>query len=226
MRETTGHGRFGGAGSSHGPRRQGARAAAPRMPCRTGLRRQVRRAAGRDRNPLCRPYDRARSVIVLVAAALLAAALAGAWAVAAMVAGGEGTAMVQQQAHRHLVSAVTTSAAIPDTAYGAAEAQAVWTYPGASSHTAWITVPYGTRADSPVTTWVDDSGNPAPQPSTDSTIAADAALTALGTVIVETGVVLAAAALAGRLVDRRAARAWDAEWSRIEPGWSGRTSSA
>src|SRR5581483_4799325 len=119
------------------------------------------------------------------------------------------------QAHRHIVSAVTTSAAIPDTAYGAAEAQAAWTYPGTAGHSAWITVPFGTKAGSTVPTWVDDRGDPVPQPSTDSTIAADAALTALGTLIGEAGVVLTGAALAGRLVDRRAARAWDAEWSGI-----------
>lgn len=228
MSDTTGHFRFDGAQPSDGRRRSRTRGrTAPRVGRRTSPWRHLRRAAGADRSPLCRPYDRARSIILLAFSALLAAAVAGAVTVALAVIHHEMAAAARLSAHRHLVPALTLSAPLTGSGYGpgngSAEALARWTYAGTGPHSAWIEVAPGTPSGSTVPAWVDDTGRPAAQPRTTTAASADAALAGIGSLVGETGLLLLAAGLACHAVDRRAGRAWDDEWSRIEPGWSGRT---
>jgi hypothetical protein len=174
---------------------------------------------GADHNPLCRSLDRARSAVVLLCAALLATAAAGACALALAALHGGLASVAQQQAHRHQITAVTTDTAPPG---AVSEAPATWTYPAGHHHTAWITVPDGTRTGSSVTTWVDDTGTYVTEPRSATDVYVSSVLSGVGVLVGASLLLLGVGAVGNALVDRRAARAWDEEWSRVEPGWSGR----
>ncbi|MBO1413152.1 hypothetical protein [Streptomyces sp. FH025] len=190
------------------------------------LRRNLRRALGRDTNPLSRPVDRSRSRAWLWALLAMAlASLAGAGAAAA-----DYTTARQQSlataARLHRVEAVVhtpaRSAAAPVTGATVYEADASWTYPGDEDHTGTVTVTRRTAVGSTVSTWVDDSGRPAAAPPSVTYSATNAVLVGLAafgglTVLVATG-------LNARLafLDRRAADSWRYSWTLFEPVWSGR----
>ncbi|MGW6706310.1 hypothetical protein ACWGDE_15650, partial [Streptomyces sp. NPDC054956] len=89
-------------------------------------------------------------------------------------------------------------------------------------HTDTVPVRPGTHNADTVRVWVDDNGNAATSPPG----ALDVALTAMGHGAGASAVVvLAAGALVYvrlRGVDRHSAQAWESEWERVEPRWSGR----
>ncbi|WP_052391135.1 hypothetical protein [Streptomyces sp. NRRL B-24484] len=126
--------------------------------------------------------------------------------------------------HRHQVTA-TTLAPTGDTAgqpLGTAQTRATWTV-AADTRTETVKVPSGTPQGTNVPLWVDDDGAVASPPPADTRIAVSAAtcglITLAGTSTVFAGVLL----LRRRVLDHRAAAAWESDWERVEPLWSGRT---
>ncbi|MFB7617934.1 hypothetical protein [Kitasatospora sp. NPDC056181] len=190
----------------------------------TTLRRHVRRATGRDRNPLCRRLDRAYSRLVTSLALVLAAAAAvSVWA-ALLVYRTETHTAAASARHRHAVTAVTTGPAWSDDFRAGApraQAEARWEYPAGPGSGA-IHVQAGTPVGTSVPILLDDSGKPAAAARSTGLIASDAVLVGLGT-----GAMLATATAGAyeagrRTLDRRAERSWEPDWERVEPHWSGR----
>ncbi|MER7673987.1 hypothetical protein ABTY61_36780 [Kitasatospora sp. NPDC096128] len=190
----------------------------------TSLRRHVRRATGRDLSPLCRPLDQAYSRLVAGLAVAMLATLVVA-AVAALLVYRAETHTAQQTArHQHVVTAVTTGAALSGGSRtgGLREyAPARWTYPvgpGAGR----VPVPDGTPAGTTVPVGLNDAGNPVAGPKPADLIAMDAVLVGCGTVTVLGFGAQGAFALRRRALDRRAEKGWEAAWELVEPRWSGR----
>ncbi|MFD5462234.1 hypothetical protein ACFWIQ_05290 [Kitasatospora sp. NPDC127059] len=201
-----------------------AAAATHRHPAsRTSLRGHVRRATGRDHNPLCRPLDQAYSRLVAGLAVAMLATLVTAVVAALLVYRVETHTAQQTARHQHIVTAVTTGAALPGTSRtGVREyAPAGWTYP-VGPGTGSVPVPEGTLAGTPVRVSLNDAGNPVGGPRPTDLIVTDAVLAGLGTVIVLGFGAEGAAAVRRRVLDRRAERGWEASWEQVEPRWSGR----
>ncbi|MEV4616883.1 hypothetical protein AB0K43_30460 [Kitasatospora sp. NPDC049258] len=196
----------------------------------TTLREHLRRAVGRDGNPLCRCADRARSRLVAGLVLALAAALA-AGALLAVLTWDSGRHEAAAEAlHRHRTTATTLATAVPDGTAGSPVdgtesvlVEASWSYPQAGQVSGWVSVPSGTAAGSQVPVWVDDGGQAAPAPRSGTDIVLSAVVTGL---LSSSGLAVAAGvacALRYRMVDRRARAAWEPAWERVEPLWSGRT---
>ncbi|WP_152617533.1 Rv1733c family protein [Phaeacidiphilus oryzae] len=188
----------------------------------------LRRAAGRDRSPLVRPIDRARSALGLITGVLLLGTLAVGLLVGLLALHSEQSLAAHQAATRRLVTAVTTSPAYPAGAQpvtggsGASVATAAWTGPDGHRHTATIAVPDGTPVGGRVHTWTDRTGAAVGAPTTASAATLDGIL--VGTAAwIGAGVLVGSTDLLARhRLNRRADRAWEREWQRVEPSWSGR----
>ncbi|MGA5702788.1 hypothetical protein [Peterkaempfera bronchialis] len=197
---------------------------------RTGWRTRLRRATGRDGNPLRRPLDRSRARLgwVLLLLAVLAVALPT--AVAAALYRSDRHAADEQAAHRHRITATTLTAApaggawVPST--GEWPVLARWQYPAGQVRTAAVPVEAGTARGAPVTVWVDDSGDPAAPPRSTADITTGAVLAGLA-VLTCTGLVCGTVRTVGRRrIEIRTAAAWEREWEQVEPRWSGRSRSS
>ncbi|WP_327279867.1 MULTISPECIES: hypothetical protein [unclassified Streptomyces] len=185
------------------------------------------RMPGAEGNPLRRDADRTRAHLhaVFVLACVLAVICGvvvgrSAWTDARRDA--EGIAR-----HRYSVTAVT----VAETTYRAGTgpstrpllvAPATWQDRSHRVHTESVPVPAETRKGGTVRLWVDDNGNAATEPPG----APDVALNAMGqgTGASALVVLVAGAFVYARLrgVDRHSARAWESEWEKVEPQWSGR----
>ncbi|MEW1908116.1 hypothetical protein AB0442_06600 [Kitasatospora sp. NPDC085895] len=186
--------------------------------------RHLRRAAGLDRNPLCRTADRARSRL-LVGAVLLAVLSVAAALVTAQVLLHDMRADARRTApHRHQVTATTLAAAVDtgDRPLDAATARATWTLAGAT-RTGTVTVPSGTPQGTQVPIWVDDAGAAAEPVPPDSQLAVSAASYGLMALAAAGTVSTAVFVLRRGVLDHRAADAWEDDWTAVEPLWSGRT---
>ncbi|WP_051711729.1 hypothetical protein [Streptomyces sp. NRRL S-350] len=202
-----------------------AAAATPRRPAsHTSLRGHVRRATGRDHNPLCRPLDRAYSRLAAGAALMVLAAFVVAALVALLVYGSETHDAQRAARHRHVVTAVTTGPAQSDDprAGSAREhAPARWTYP-VGPGTGSVPVPDGTGPGTVVPVGLDDGGQPVGAPRSNGLVVSDAVLAGLGTATVLGSGTGGWYALRRRGLDRRAERSWESAWEQVEPRWSGR----
>ncbi|MGA5823796.1 hypothetical protein ACPC54_38820 [Kitasatospora sp. NPDC094028] len=191
---------------------------------RTLLSQHVRRAVGRDRNPLCRPLDRAYSRLVSALALTMLLTLAAATAVALLVYRAETHTAQLAARHRHVVTAVTTGPALPDdsrTGSTRAHAPARWTYP-VGPGTGTIPIADGTPTGTAVPVGLDDTGRPVGAPKPTDLILSDAVLAGLGTVTVLGFGAEGAFALRRRALDHRAEQGWEVAWEQVEPRWSGR----
>jgi hypothetical protein len=188
-----------------------------------GWRIRLRRAARRDGNPLRRSTDRTR-VRLLAWAVLLTPALAVSATVATAAYHTDRRTAAVQAAHRHPVSATTLAAAPPAPSPSYAwpaerKVLAQWRYPADQVRTGTISVPEGAARGTAVRIWVDDTGRLAKPPRTTDDIAF-------------ASITRGVAALAGLLPAcwcayavyrrRRVAAAWERDWERVEPRWSGR----
>ncbi|MFD5432976.1 hypothetical protein ACFWJ4_12520 [Kitasatospora sp. NPDC127067] len=190
----------------------------------TSLRGHVRRAVGRDSNPLCRPLDRAYSRVVAGAVLMVLVSFALA-AVAAVLVYRAGTYDAQWVAHRrHVVTAVTTGPARPDDprAISAGEhAPAWWTYP-VGPGAGYVPVPDGTATGTAVPVGLNDAGQPIGAPKSNGLIISNAVLVGFGAVSVLGLGVEGGFVVCRRRLDRRAERGWESGWDQVEPRWSGR----
>lgn len=185
------------------------------------------RTQGTGANPLRRDADRTRTRMhaAFALTCLLAIVVGFALGRAAWTDGNRTAENVAR--HRHSVTATTVS----ETTYRAGDepssrpismATATWNYPTQRRHTETIPVPGGTRNGDTVPVWVDDNGKETTAPPGRADVALNAVGIGTGALagIVLVGGALVAARL--RIVDARSARAWESEWSGVEPLWSGR----
>lgn len=196
--------------------------------CGARLRAHLRRAFGRDRNPLCRPVDRLRSRVVLGGLLLAAVAAALCWYPALVVQRHEEAAASRTARHDHQVQAAVLA---PSTASsdpqpfgysGGYDTRIGWTYPAGRQHETVVTTPGALAQSARIPLWVDDTGALTVAPRSGGEIALDAAWAGMTAVIgVAAGVGLVVTAV-DRAVARGARRAWGEEWATIEPSWSGR----
>ncbi|MGW7456355.1 Rv1733c family protein [Streptomyces sp. NPDC054797] len=186
-----------------------------------------RRPLGRRSNELRRAADRTRGRwLAAFRFSPLLAVLCGI-AIGMAVWSAESRAAEAQALHRHRVGATTVGPAdralpVRFNSRQMATAQAVWEYPASHRHTDTVLVPAGTPVGGKVTVWVDDAGTEALEPRSDDEVtstAVAAGAAAFGIVVLSAGLVVW---LRLRRVETRSLAAWDGEWERFEPRWSGR----
>ncbi|MEU8514655.1 hypothetical protein AB0C76_24110 [Kitasatospora sp. NPDC048722] len=190
----------------------------------TSLRQHLRRAAGHDHNPLCRPLDRAYSRLVAGFVLTVLAALVAATVATLAVYRAETHTALQAARHRHVVTALTTGAAVSDDPRAGstrAHAPARWTYP-AGPGSGSVPVPDGTLAGTAVPVGLNDAGQPVAAPRSADLILSDSVLTGLTTVAVLGLAAEGGYALRRHALDRRAETGWEHDWEQVEPRWSGR----
>ncbi|MGV9263061.1 Rv1733c family protein [Kitasatospora sp. NPDC003701] len=201
------------------------------LPRRAG--RQLRRASGTDRDPLVRPLDRSRSRAWC--AALLGLLLGLTAAVGGALLGYQtvGRDADADLARLRQVDAVVTGtgrhgAAVGSRAAGGYQgrvaAEATWTGPDGRPRTGTVEVHRTAVVGATVTIWVDEAGLVTDAPTTRAGVAVEAACAGLAGFTAVGAAVVGALALRLRALDRRAERAWQRSWTRLEPLWSGRTS--
>ncbi|MDH6115480.1 hypothetical protein P3T36_006578 [Kitasatospora sp. MAP12-15] len=189
----------------------------------TLLSRQLRRAVGQDRNPLCRPVDRARSRLLLTVTVTLALCVAISTLLALAQLDGMLAHAHQTAQHRHQVTATTLAAVGDNPASTATSAKAAWDYPRTGHRIGVVPVPPGTASGVRISLWVDDSGNPAAPPQSDGRLETTAGTYGLGALAVTGAAVWAGYAVRRRALDRRAECGWERGWQQVEPFWSGRS---
>jgi hypothetical protein len=179
-----------------------------------------------DRNPLRRGSDRAETVVLgaLLAAVLVAAPFtahaAGSWAHASAVRDAQ-----VQRASLHQVTATLLGAAPVLSSYGSAANFAVearWRAPDGRVRTGELLVTAATAASHSTRIWVDRAGRLTGPPLSRDQVAGRAQL-AVGVAVGGLAVLLITAAwLVRRGIDRRRMAAWDADWLANGPRWSPR----
>jgi hypothetical protein len=192
---------------------------------------RLARWLGFDRNPLRRGTDRVEGalrlvmIIVVVTVVPATAVAAGRWTYHYVVHQAQA-----QQAAQHQVTAVllrdapATGTPDPYTSVQTAWVPARWQPPGQPPRTGEVLAVPGARKGSTVRTWIDPSGAVADPPLDHRVIAGDVWMAVTATLLVSGALLLAAAVLARRLLDRRRLRAWEAEWRTSGPLWSGHRS--
>ncbi|MFB6835750.1 hypothetical protein [Streptomyces sp. NPDC056361] len=169
-----------------------------------------------------RPAGRAALTLVLAIALICGAVAAG------MLWNAGNRVERALAAHRHQVQATTTGraeeprAATRQAVTTSSVAPAVWEYPDDVRRSGTVPVPPRTPQGRTVALWVDDRGAPTRPPGG----TANLALTALAGGTATAAAAGAAGAGVLTLVRRRAEGrrlgAWEREWERVEPVWSGR----
>ncbi|MDY0816663.1 hypothetical protein [Kitasatospora purpeofusca] len=187
----------------------------------------LRRTLGRERNPVSRAVDRARSrAVVLTVLGVVLAGLLGAGAAAVRLTAEQQRTTVATALLYRVEALVAGSARKAEaTVFGgrtAYRADAAWDFPAGRTNTGVIDVPRNTEPGAAIGIWVDRDGHLAATPPSTTSLVADAVC--LGLFLFGLLSVLAAAGLRVRLsaLDRRADRAWTRAWARLEPVWSGR----
>ena len=180
-----------------------------------------------DRNPLRRTADRVEAAVM---AGLLAVFLAGV-PLAALAAAGQvaasGMRAARAQARWHQVAAVLLQDA-PEPAQARSQAsldpsvRARWTAPGGAPREGEVYAPGGAKAGTTVMVWTGRSGGLEGAPVQHADVTILQALAALAAAGLAAAAVAVTGLLARRVLDRRRLAAWDAEWSRTGPQWTGR----
>lgn len=178
---------------------------------------------GLDRNPLRRRCDRVEALVRLVAVlGVMVAVVLG--VMLGIRAYGNGLKTEAQQRHeRHQVTAtlIDEVAAPRLSPAGAAvgHVRARWQAPDGNVWEGTIDASASKHAGDTVKIWTDERGALAPRPQ-------DRETTVVSAITVGVGVPLAAATLLAMLVaatravnQRRAKRAWEAQWTVVEPTW-------
>jgi hypothetical protein len=182
---------------------------------------------GLDGNPMRRTVDRLEAAIRI---ALLMAFLAAAPPIAARVAHHVAAARPHtgsRQTSRRPVTAVLLQDAPPPAGrFGTGSmkplAEARWTAPDGAPRTGGIRTPWGQHAGSTVTIWTDDTGRSVDPPTGHSQLLIQATgAAALALAVLALGVVVIHQVVR-HILDRRRMARWEADWSAVEPQWTGR----
>lgn len=178
---------------------------------------------GLDRNPLRRRCDRVEAVVRLAAVlGVMVAVVLG--VMLAVRTYGDGLKTEAQQRHtRHQVTATLMNE--PDSARlspaGAAvgHVKARWQAPDGRQWEGTIDASTSRHQGDRVRIWTDGHGAPAPRPQQRETTVVSALTAGIGIPLAAaTGLALVVAATRG-VVQRRAKRAWEAQWTVVEPTW-------
>ena len=190
---------------------------------------RLARRLGFDHNPLRRGTDRVEAVlrlvmiVMLVAGVPAAAVAAGQWA--------DHRALHQAQVQRAalrvadavlLQDASATGSPDPYTSVQYTWVLARWQPPGQPARTGEVLALAGAYRGSTVRIWINASGAVTDPPLDHRDITGQVCVAVMATCLGSLLVLLAAAALTRRSLDRRRLRAWEAEWRTSEPLWSGR----
>ena len=202
---------------------------ANRRPARSLAR--MARWLGFDRNPLRRGTDRVEGIlrlvmiIVVVAVVPATAVAADRWADHYFLHQAQA-----RQAADHQVTAVLLRDApaigTPDpyTSMQTAWVPARWQPPRQPPRTGEVLAVAGAHKGSTVRTWIDPSGKVTDPPVDQRFIVGSVWLAVMATCQLSLLVLLAAAVLVRRGLDRRRLNAWEAEWRASGPLWSGHRS--
>ena len=192
---------------------------------------RLARWLGFDRNPLRRGTDRVEGILRLVMIIMVVAVVP-----ATAVAAGRWTyhhvlhQAQAQQAADHQVTAVllrdAPATGVPDpyTSVQTAWVPARWQPPGQPYRTGEVLAVAGARKGSTVRTWIGPSGAITDPPLNHRVIRGEVLMAVMATLLVSGVLLLSAASLARRMLDRRRLRAWEAEWRTSGPLWSGHRS--
>ncbi|MFF4778253.1 Rv1733c family protein [Microtetraspora fusca] len=184
---------------------------------------RLARWLGFDRNPLRRRCDRIEAIVRLIAIMGVAVAVVlGVLFGVRTYGDGLRTEAAQAQA-RHLIRATllqdVPARGLSPSGIAVGRARAEWTDAAGTHRTGVIEAPPGKRAGEVVQIWTDDGGMPTRRPQ-------DRETTVVAAMTVGLGLPTGAAALLTLLVlgtrtvnQRRATRAWEAQWSVVEPMW-------
>lgn len=180
-----------------------------------------------DGNPLRRTVDRVEAVVLAVLLALLlAGAPLAALAAAGQVAAGSARAERAQSGWRQVPAVLLRNAPQGSQPLGQESmmplVRARWTAPDGTSCVGQVYAPDGAAAGTTVMIWTDRSGSLRGEPVKRGYVVAQEAIAALWAATLVAFVVAVAGFLARRALDRRRLAAWDAEWSRTGPLWTGR----
>ena len=192
---------------------------------------RLARWLGFDRNPLRRGTDRVEGalrlvmIIVVVAVVPATAVAAGRWAYHYVVHQAQAQQAVEHQVTAVLlVDAPATGTPDPYTSVQTAWVPARWQPPGQPYRTGEVLAVAGARKGSTVRTWIGPSGAVTDPPLDHRVIRGDVLMAVTATLLASGVLLLAAAGLARRMLDRRRLRAWEAEWRTSGPLWSGHRS--
>jgi hypothetical protein len=162
-------------------------------------------------------------LLVVFLAAVPLAALTAAGRVAA-----SGMRAERAQARGRQVPAVLLQDA-PEPAHALSQAsleplvRARWTAPGGAPREGEVYAPGGARAGTTVMVRTDSTGRLEGAPVQRADVTVLEAFAALAAAALAAGAVAVTGFLARRALDKRRLAAWDAEWSRTGPQWTGRS---
>ena len=192
---------------------------------------RLARWLGFDRNPLRRGTDRVEAALRLVIILLAVVAVPAAAVAAGRWADHYGLRLAQtQRAANHQVTAVLLKDApesgIPNPYSNVQTSWVPARYQpsGQPSRTGEVLALAGAHKGSTVRTWIDPSGAVTTPPMDHRVLVGDVWLAVMATCLMSWMLLLAAAVLVRRVLDRRRLRAWEAEWRASGPLWSGRRS--
>jgi hypothetical protein len=97
-----------------------------------------------------------------------------------------------------------------------------WTAPGGAPREGEVYAPGGARAGTTITVRADRSGRLEPAPVQRADVTIWEVFAALAAAVLAAAAVAVTGFFARRALDRRRLAAWDAEWSRTGPQWTGR----
>lgn len=180
-----------------------------------------------DRNPLRRTCDRVEAVIIalLLAVFLAAAPLAALAAAGQQAAGGKRTERAEEN-WRQVPATLLQDA--PQQAHARSQVslepvvRARWTAPGGAQREGEIYAPGGARSGTSVMVWTDGAGDLEAAPLERADVTTRELLAGLAAASLVAAVLAVTGFLARGLLDRRRLAAWDDEWSRTGPQWTGR----
>jgi hypothetical protein len=132
-----------------------------------------------------------------------------------------------QQTVRHRVTAILLRDAPPAAGRLSMAAtrplvEARWTAPDGSSRTGGIHAPWGQGMGSTTTIWIDDTGRSTAPPLSHSQLVSQGISAAVLTVAALASTVLVTSQVIRLLLDRLRMAGWEADWSIVEPRWTGR----
>jgi len=192
---------------------------------------RMARWLGFDRNPLRRGTDRVEAVLRLVLIVLLVAVIPAAAVVAGRWADHQALHRAQlERATDRLVTAVllenAPASGVPDpyTSVQTAWVRARWQPPGQPPRAGEVLAVAGARRGSTVRTWIDRSGAVTAPAADHRVVVGYVFLAVMVTCELSWLVLLAAAVLVRRALNRRRLNAWEAEWRASGPLWSGHRS--
>jgi hypothetical protein len=195
-------------------------------PRRGWIARALRRI-GLDHNPMRRGTDRIEAIARagLLAAFLIAAPVVTAYVSHEIYVSGLRTARAQAAAWHRVPALVLTAEPVatrwlpaqPPTRYSVR-----WATPDGSSQTGEIIRATDTTAGGTLTVWIDDKGRLTHPPLSRADVTGQVIRAAVAVPVVLALLLAAVGGVISVILDRHRLARWEADWSAVEPQWTGR----